>query len=409
MWIVKLALRRPYTTICMALLMLLIGAYAATSMATDIFPAINLPVVSVIWSYNGLPAKDMETRMVTIAERSYSIGVSNIEHMESESLNGIAVIRVYLQPTANVEGALSQITATSQAALRQMPTGTTPPYVIQFNATDVPVMEIGISSPTASGQTLNDVGNNFVRPQLVNAQGSNIAPVFGGTPRQIQVDLDLPKLYALNMSPADVSNAINAQNVILPAGSARIGAKEYQVRLDASPAVADRLNDLPIRSVNGQMVYIRDVAHARLGAGVQTNIVRVNGRRGAYIEVLKTGNASTLAVVQNVRKLLVLAQASVPGDIQLAVISDQSTYVSSAISGVLREGLIAACLTAIMILLFLGSLRSTAIVALSIPLSIMTSVICLAALGQTINIMTLGGLALAVGILVDDATVEVEN
>jgi multidrug efflux pump subunit AcrB len=409
MWIVRLALRRPYTTVCMAMLMLLVGAYAAFTMATDIFPAINLPVVSVIWSYGGLPAKDMEGRMVTIAERSYSIGVSDIEHMESESLDGIAVIRIYLQPNASVDGALSQITATSQAALRQMPQGTTPPYIIRFNATDVPVMEIGISSATASGEELNDAGNNFVRPQLVNAQGSNIAPVFGGAPKAIQVDLDLARLYALNMSPADVSNAINAQNVILPAGTARMGDKEYHVRLDASPAVADRLNDLPIRSVNGQMVYIKDVAHVRLGAGVQTNVVRVNGRRGAYIEVLKTGKASTLSVVANVKKLLVQAQAAVPGDIQLAVISDQSTYVRSAINGVLREGLIAACLTAIMILLFLGSLRSTAIVALSIPLSIMTSVICLAALGQTINIMTLGGLALAVGILVDDATVEVEN
>ena len=409
MWIVRLALRRPYSTVCMAMLMLLIGAYSALTMATDIFPVINIPVVSVIWAYNGLPAKDMEGRIVTIAERTYSIGVSDIEHMESESLNGIAVIRVFLQPGANVDGAVAQITAVSQAATRQMPQGTTPPYVLRFNATDVPVLEIGISSPTASGEQLNDAGNNFVRPQLVNAEGSNIAPVFGGSPRLIQVDLDLPRLYALNLSPADVSNAINAQNVILPAGSARIGDKEYQVRLDASPAVADLLNDLPIRAVNGQMVYIRDVAHARLGAGVQTNIVRVNGRRGAYIEVLKTGRASTLSVVKNVRDLLPLAQASVPGDIRLAVISDQSTYVRAAINGVLREGIIAASLTALMILLFLGSLRATAIVALSIPLSIMTSVICLAALGQTINIMTLGGLALAVGILVDDATVEVEN
>ena len=408
MWIVKLSLRRPFTTACLAIMMVLLGAYAALSMQTDIFPAINLPVVSAIWVYNGLPAKEMEGRVMTVAERSYTIGVTDIEHVESEALDGLCVIRVYLQPGTSVEQATAQITASSQSAVRQMPPGITPPYIIRFNATDVPVMQIGIAGDVGE-QELNDAGNQFVRQQLVTAPGTNIPPVFGGAPKQVNVDIDLGRLYALGLTPADVSSAINSQNVILPTGTARLGDREYRVRLDASPAVADRLNDLPIKQVNGQMVYVRDVAQVRLGAGVQTNIVRVNGRRGAYLEVLKTGRASTLAVVKQVRALLKRAQASVPGGITLSVISDQSTYVRAAISGVIREGLIAACLTAAMILFFLGSWRSTLIVVTSIPLSILTSVLCLWALGQSLNIMTLGGLALAIGILVDDATVEIEN
>ena len=408
MWIVRLALRRPYTTVCMALLMVLVGAFAALSMPTDIFPGINLPVVSAVWVYTGLPAKEMEGRVMSVAERSYSIGVTDIEHIESEALDGLAVVRVFLRPGAKVESAVAQITASSQSAVRQMPPGITPPYIIRFNATDVPVMQIGISGDVGE-QELNDAGNQFVRQQLVTAEGTNIPPVFGGAPKQVSVDLDLSRLYALGLTPADVSSAINAQNVILPTGTARLGDREYRVRLDASPAVAERLNDLPIKQVNGQMVYIRDVANVRLGAGVQTNIVRVNGRRGAYLEVLKTGEASTLAVVKQVKTLLARAQASVPGGIKLGIISDQSKYVRDSISGVIREGVIAACLTAIMILLFLGSWRSTLVVVTSIPLSILTSIVVLWALRQTINIMTLGGLALAVGILVDDATVELEN
>ncbi len=409
MWIVRLALRRPYTTVCMALLMMLIGAFGAFSMATDIFPVITLPMVSVIWSYTGLPPEDVATRIVNISERAITTGTSDIEHIESESLAGVAVIRVYLQPNANVQSAVAEITAASQAATRNMPPGTTPPYLLQFNATDVPIMEIGIASETAGEQEVNDYGNNFVRPQLVTAQGANVPPVFGGAPKQINVDIDLGQLYAKGLSPGDVSSAINAQNVIIPSGTVKMGEREYVVRMNSSPTIADRLNDIPIKAVNGQMVYVRDVAQVRTGAGVQTNIVRVNGRRGAYIEILKTGRASTLAVVQAVRGLLSRAQASIPADVHLSVIEDQSLYVRNAINGVMREAILAACLTALMILLFLGSWRSTLIVAISIPLSIMTSVICLWALGQTINVMTLGGLALAVGILVDDATVEIEN
>jgi multidrug efflux pump subunit AcrB len=409
MWIVRLALRRPYTTLCMALLMLLIGVFASLSMPTDIFPTTNIPIVSVVWSYNGLPATQMAGRIITISERAYTTGVADIEHIESESLDNIAVIRVYIQPSGNVAAAIAQIASTSQAILRQCPPGTTPPYVIQYSATDVPILEVGISSETANEQELNDNGNNFVRPFLVTAQGANLPPVFGGPPKQVNVDLDPAALEAKGLSPIDVSNAINVQNIILPSGTEKMGTREYQVALNSSPDVVSELDDAPIKVVNGQMVFIRDVAHVREGAGVQTNIVRINGRRAAYLEVLKFGKASTIAVVNEIKNLLPLAQNSIPAEIKLGVVQDQSIYVRNAISGVIREGITAACLTAIMILLFLGSWRSTVIVAISIPLSILTSLIALWAFGQTINIQSLGGLALAVGILVDDATVEIEN
>jgi multidrug efflux pump subunit AcrB len=409
MWIVRLALRRPYTTLCMALLMLLVGVFAALSMSTDIFPTTNIPIVSVVWSYNGLQATQMAGRIITISERAYTTGVADIEHIESESLDGIAVIRVYIQPTGNVSAAIAQITSTSQAILRQCPPGTTPPYVIQYSATDVPILEVGITSQTESEQELNDNGNNFVRPFFVTAQGANLPPVFGGPPKQVNVDLDPELLLEKGLSPIDVSNAINAQNIILPADTEKMGPREYQVALNSSPEVLSRLDDAPIKMVNGQMVFIRDVAHVREGAGIQTNIVRISGRRAAYIEVLKFGAASTISVVNQIRKLIPLAQASIPAGIKLDVVQDQSIYVREAISGVIREGAIAAGLTALMILLFLGSWRSTVIVAISIPLSILTSIVVLWALGQTINIQSLGGLALAVGILVDDATVEIEN
>ena len=409
MWIVRLALRRPYTTLCMALLMLLVGAFASVSMSTDIFPTTNIPIVSVVWSYNGLPAVQMAGRIITISERAYTTGVADIEHIESESLDNIAVIRVYIQPSGNVAAAIAQIASTSQAILRQCPPGTTPPFVIQYSATDVPILEVGISSESASEQELNDNGNNFVRPFLVTAQGANLPPVFGGPPKQVNVDLDPALLEAKGLSPIDVSNAINVQNIILPSGTEKMGTREYQVALNSSPDVVTDLDDAPIKAVNGQMVFIRDVAHVREGAGVQTNIVRINGRRAAYLEVLKFGKASTIAVVNEIKNLLPLAQNSIPAEIKLGVVQDQSIYVRNAISGVIREGVTAGCLTAIMILLFLGSWRSTVIVAISIPLSILTSLIGLWAFGETINIQSLGGLALAVGILVDDATVEIEN
>jgi multidrug efflux pump subunit AcrB len=409
MWIVRLALRRPYTTLCMALLMLLIGIVASVSMSTDIFPATNIPIVSVVWFYNGLPATQMAGRIITISERAYTTGVADIEHLESESLDNIAVIRIYIQPSGNVAAAIAQVASTSQAILRQCPPGTTPPYVIQYSATDVPILEVGISSESANEQELNDNGNNFVRPFLVTAQGANLPPVFGGPPKQVNVDLDPALLEAKGLSPIDVSNAINVQNIILPSGTEKMGTREYQVALNSSPDVVSELDDAPIKMVNGQMVFIRDVAHVREGAGVQTNIVRINGRRAAYLQVLKFGSASTIAVVNEVKNLLPLAQNAIPSGIKLGVVQDQSIYVRNAISGVIREGVSAACLTAIMILLFLGSWRSTVIVAISIPLSILTSLIALWAFGQTINIQSLGGLALAVGILVDDATVEIEN
>jgi multidrug efflux pump subunit AcrB len=393
----------------MALLMLLVGAFASVSMSTDIFPTTNIPIVSVVWSYNGLPAVQMAGRIITISERAYTTGVADIEHIESESLDNIAVIRVYIQPSGNVAAAIAQIASTSQAILRQCPPGTTPPFVIQYSATDVPILEVGISSESASEQELNDNGNNFVRPFLVTAQGANLPPVFGGPPKQVNVDLDPALLEAKGLSPIDVSNAINVQNIILPSGTEKMGTREYQVALNSSPDVVTDLDDAPIKAVNGQMVFIRDVAHVREGAGVQTNIVRINGRRAAYLEVLKFGKASTIAVVNEIKNLLPLAQNSIPAEIKLGVVQDQSIYVRNAISGVIREGVTAGCLTAIMILLFLGSWRSTVIVAISIPLSILTSLIGLWAFGETINIQSLGGLALAVGILVDDATVEIEN
>ncbi len=409
MWIVRLALRRPYTTLCMALLMLLVGVFAAFSMSTDIFPTTNIPIVSVVWFYNGLQANDMAGRIVTISERAYTTGVGDIEHIESESLDNVAVIRVYIQPSGNIASAIAQVTSTSQAITRLCPPGTTPPYVIRYSATDVPVMEVGITSETAGEGELNDNGNNFVRPFLVTAQGANLPPVFGGPPKQVNVDIDLAALQSKGLSPIDVSTAISLQNIILPAGTQKMGTREYQVALNSSPEVLSRLADSPIRMVNGQMVFIRDVAQIRLGAGVQSNIVRINGRRAAYIQVLKFGAASTISVVNRIRQLLPLAQAAIPPDIHLNVVQDQSLYVRNAISGVIREGVIAACLTALMILLFLGSWRSTVIVAISIPLSILSSIIVLWAFGETINIQSLGGLALAVGILVDDATVEIEN
>ena len=319
------------------------------------------------------------------------------------------MIRVYIQPSGNIASAIAQVTSTSQAITRLCPPGTTPPYVIRYSATDVPVMEVGITSETAGEQELNDNGNNFVRPFLVTAQGANLPPVFGGPPKQVNVDIDLTALQSKGLSPIDVSSAISLQNIILPAGTQKMGTREYQIALNSSPEILSRLADSPIRMVNGQMVFIRDVAQIRLGAGVQSNIVRINGRRAAYIQVLKFGAASTIAVVNRIRQLLPLAQAAIPPDIHLSVVQDQSLYVRNAISGVIREGVIAACLTALMILLFLGSWRSTVIVAISIPLSILSSIIVLWAFGETINIQSLGGLALAVGILVDDATVEIEN
>jgi multidrug efflux pump subunit AcrB len=409
MWLVRVALRRPYTFVCGAILVLIGGVVAILSMPVDIFPAIPIPVVTVIWQYQGMGPEEMEQRIVTTLERSYSAGVNGIEHIESQSLDGIGVIKVFFQPTADIPTGVAQITAASQSNTRTLPPGITPPIILQFNATDVPILQIGIGSSAMSQAELNDYVSNFVRTPLATVQGAVIPSPYGGVPRLINVDIDLGRLYAKGLSPADVSAAINAQNVILPAGSAKLGTREYNVRLNSSPDVVGQLNDMPIKWVNGAMVYIRDVAYVRDGAGVQTNIVRHDGRHGVYMSVLKNGKASSLAVVNRVKAVLAALRPSLPSGLDVQLLADQSLFVRASITGVVREAVIAACLTALMILLFLGSWRSTLIIATSIPLAVLCSIMCLAALGQTLNVMTLGGLALAVGILVDDATVEIEN
>src|SRR3989454_1133377 len=409
MWIVHVALRRPYTFICGAILVLIAGLVAIMTTPVDIFPAIPLPVATVIWQYQGMSPAEMEQRVVTIVERSYSATVNDIEHIESQSLDGVAVIKVFFQPTADVATGIAELTAASQSNTRTLPPGITPPIILRFNATDVPILQIGVGSSTMSQANLNDYVSNFVRTPLATVQGSTIPFPYGGAPRLINVDLDLARLYAKGLSPSDVSAAINAENVILPAGSARLGSREYSVRLNSSPEVVEQLKDMPIKEVNGAMVYVRDVAYVRDGAGVQTNIVRQNGQHGTYMSVLKNGSASTLAVVNRVKALLAALQPALPPSLDIQLLVDQSLFVRASISGVIREALIAACLTALMILLFLGSWRSTLIIATSIPLAVLCSIVCLAALGETLNVMTLGGLALAVGILVDDATVTIEN
>ncbi|MFL5401720.1 MAG: efflux RND transporter permease subunit [Gemmatimonadales bacterium] len=409
MGLVRIALRRPYTFVAGAILILIVGLVAIRNMAVDIFPTISIPVVTVIWTFNGMSPEEMEQRIVTTLERSYSAFVNDVEHIESQSMNGVAVIKVYFQPTADIPTGVAQITAASQSNIRSLPPGITPPIIVRLNATDVPILQIGVGSSTMSSAELGDYVGNFLRTPLATVPGATLPSPYGGAPRLINVDIDPSQLYAKGLSPSDVSDAINAQNVILPAGSARLGSREYNVRLNSSPSLVDQLNEMPIKIVNGAMVYIGDVAHVRDGAGVQTNIVRQNGRAGTYLSVLKNGNASSLAVVNGIKAKLASIKASLPPSLDIQLLADQSIYVRAAITGVIREALIAACLTAFMILVFLGSWRSTLIIATSIPLAILCSIIALWGLGQTLNVMTLGGLALAVGILVDDATVEIEN
>src|SRR5438094_837678 len=409
MWIVRLALRRPYTFTVMAILIVLMGIVTITRMATDIFPEINIPVVSVIWSFPGVAPEEMEKRFVTVTERAMTTTVNDIEHIESQSYNGVAVIKVFFHEGAKVEAGVAQLTSICQTLLRIMPPGTTPPLIIQYSASNVPILQVGLSSKTLSEQQLYDIGLNFIRTQLATVQGAQVPLPYGGKSRQIMVDIDPAKLYGKGLSPTDVSNAINVQNVILPAGTQKIGDREYNVRLNSSPEVLQVLNDLPIKQVNGAVVYIRDVAQVRDGFAVQTNIVAQNRIRSALLTVLKSASASTIDIIKRVKEALPRIQATLPKELEMTQLFDQSIFVRAAINGVLREGVIAACLTALMILLFLGNWRSTLVVATSIPLSILCSIIVLGALGQTVNIMTLGGLALAVGILVDDATVEIEN
>jgi multidrug efflux pump subunit AcrB len=409
MWIVRLALRRPYTFTVGAIMIILLGIVTIFRMSTDIFPSIDIPVVSVIWSYAGVAPEEMEKRFVTVTERAMTTTVNNIEHIESQSYNGVAVIKVYFHEGARVELGVAQVTSIVQTLLRSMPPGTTPPLIVQFSASNVPILQLALSSKTLSEQELYDLGLNFVRTQLATVQGAQIPLPYGGKSRQVMVDLDPQKLFATGISPTDVSNALSAQNVILPAGTEKIGDREYNVRLNSSPEILDALNDLPIKQVNGAMIYMRDVAHVRDGYAVQQNIVAQNRTRAALLTVLKSAEASTLDIINRVKTTLPGIQATLPKELEITQLFDQSIFVRASINGVLKEGVIAACLTALMILLFLGSWRSTLVVATSIPLSILCSVIILSVLGQTLNIMTLGGLALAVGILVDDATVEIEN
>jgi multidrug efflux pump subunit AcrB len=410
MWIVQLALRRPYTFVVMAILILVMGVVSILRTPTDIFPNINIPVVSIIWNYNGLVPQDMSDRIVSVTERSLTTTVDNIEHIESQSLNGVAVVKVFLQPSASLERAIAQITASSQTQLRQLPQGTTPPLVIAYSASSVPVMQLALSGNGLSEQQLNDYGLNFIRTQLITIPGAAVPYPYGGKQRQVQVDLNPTALQAKGLSALDIVNAISVQNLILPTGTAKIGGKEYNVDIpNAAPQTIAELNRIPIKTVGDTTIYMKDVAWVRDGFPPQTNIVRVNGQRSVLLTVQKAGDASTLTVIAGIKSILPRIAATVPPELKMSPLADQSIFVKSAISGVVREALIAACLTAFMILIFLGNWRSTVIIATSIPLAILCSVIALSIIGQTINIMTLGGLALAVGILVDDATVEVEN
>jgi multidrug efflux pump subunit AcrB len=409
MWIVRLALRRPYTFAVFAFLILLLGAFSIRSMPTDIFPDIDIPVVTVVWQYSGLSAQEMSTRIVFNSERGMTTTVNDIEHIESQSLNGIAIIKIFFQPHVNIGSAVAQVTSISQVQLRSLPPGTTPPFIIQYNASSVPVLQLGLSGKGLDEQRLNDLGQNQIRTQLATIEGAQTPFPYGGKQRQIQVDLDLHALQAKGLSPVDVVNAVNAQNLIVPSGTMKIDRFEYAVETNSAPSVIDELNNLPVKAVNGAMIYIRDVAHVRDGFPPQTNIVRVDGKRAILMSVMKTGSSSTLNIIAGVQAVLANMKDQLPPELQINALSDQSIFVRSAINGVVREALIAACLTAVMILVFLGSFRSTVIIAVSIPLSILCSLIMLYVLHETINIMTLGGLALAVGILVDDATVEIEN
>src|SRR5271165_2098800 len=409
MWIVRLALRRPYTFVVLALLLMILGPLAVLNTPTDIFPNINIPVVAMVWQYTGLSPEQMANRIVYQSERSLTTTVNDIEHLESQSMNGVSIIKIFFQPKVNIANATAQVAAIAQTQLRFLPQGTTPPLVIQYNASSVPILQLGLAGQGLSEQQLSDLGLNFIRTQLVTIQGAGVPYPYGGKTRQVQVDLNLPALQSKGLSPSDVVTTISTQNLILPSGTTKIGQFEYQVETNSAPTTIDGLNDLPIRSVNGAMVYIHDVAHVRDGFPPQTNIVRVDGQRAALLSVIKTGDASTLDIVAGVRAKLLTLKSQLPPALRITPLADQSIFVRASISGVVREGIIAACLTAIMILIFLGSWRSTLIIAVSIPLSILSSLLVLSALGETINIMTLGGLALAVGILVDDATVEIEN
>jgi multidrug efflux pump subunit AcrB len=409
MWIVKLALRRPYTFVVLSLLIFILGVGSAIETPKDIFPYIDIPVVTIVWTYTGLPPNEMEGRIVTVCERALTTTVNDIEHTESESYQGISVIKVFFQPTVKVELAISQVTSIVQTILRVLPPGSFPPAIVKYDASSVPILQLGLSGEGLSEEDLYDLGLSFIRPRLATVKGASVPLPYGGKVRQIMVDTDPNAMYARHLSASDISLALNQQNLILPAGTARIGDREFVVKTNSSPLEVSALNDLPIRAANGSIVFMKDVAQVRNGYAVQTNIVRQDGRRSALLTILKNGQTSTLDIVKGVKNALPLVKAGLPTSLKITPLFDQSIFVRDSISEVTREAAIAAGLTGLMILLFLGSWRSTLIVCASIPLSIATSLVILTALGETINVMTLGGLALAVGILVDDATVEIEN
>jgi len=409
MWIVRLALNRPYTFVVVALMIFLISPVAILRTPTDIFPDINIPVVSIVWGYTGMSADQMASRIVLNSERGLTTTVNDIEHIESQSLNGMGVIKVFFHPNVKIDMAIAQITAVSQATVKQLPPGITPPLIITYNASSVPILQLSLSSKTLSEAQVNDLGVNFLRVGLATVQGAAMPNPYGGKTRQIMVDLDMQAVNATGLSPNDVVNAIGAQNLILPAGTEKIGSIEYQVELNGSPDTIQELNDIPLRQINGHMIYVRDVAHVRDGFAVQQNIVRSDGVRASLLTIIKSGAASTLDIVARIKQALPQVAKTLPPGLEIRTLLDQSLFVRAAVQSVIKEAVIAACLTALMILVFLGNWRTTFVIVISIPLAILCSVITLSALGETMNIMTLGGLALAVGILVDDATVTIEN
>jgi multidrug efflux pump subunit AcrB len=409
MWIVRIALKRPYTFVVMSMLIVILGVATILRMPTDIFPDIDIPVISVVWSYTGLPPEEMEKRIVTNYERGLTTTVNDIEHVESQSLTGISVIKIFFQPGARIEAATAQVTAISQTVLRQMPPGTTPPFIIRYSASNVPIMQAALESDSLSEQQLFDFGTNFIRPDIVTIPGAMLPWPYGGKQRQIMVDVDPPRLWAWGLSPRDVTAAIASQNVILPTGTAKMGSNEYPVLMNSSPELFKDIGDLPVKTVGATTVYVRDVANVHDGYAPQTNMVHVQGHRSVLMSILKNGSASTLDIASRVREMLPSIAAKLPKELKVTLLFDQSVFVRAAVSGVVKEAAIAAGLTALMILLFLGSWRATVVVIVSIPLSILVSIMLLYALGHTLNVMTLGGLSLAVGILVDDATVEIEN
>jgi multidrug efflux pump subunit AcrB len=407
--IVRLALARPYTFVVMAILIAIFGVRSVLGTPTDIFPNINIPVISVIWNYTGLPPDDMANRIVSIYERSLSTTVNDIQHIDSQSLPGYGIVKIFFQPTVNISAAQAQVTSISQTILKQLPAGITPPFLLVYDASSVPIIQLALSSDTLSQTALNDLAVNFIRPALATIPGAQLPNAYGGSARQIQIDLDQNALRAHGLSATDVGNALARQNLITPVGTEKIGTYEYTIDLNDSPKVIEDFDNLPIKVVNGTVVFMRDVAHVHNGSPPQTNVVQSDGRKGVLMSVLKIGSASTLDIIAGVKARLPAIQATLPEGVNLKYVADQSGFVQASVNSVVREGLIAAALTGFMILVFLGSWRSTFIITISIPLAVLSSLIALSVLGQTINVMTLGGLALAVGILVDDATVTIEN